>query len=100
MALIEKAEALKDSTDWKGTTQTMLQLQKHWKHAGTCPPSDEHKLWRRFSKAQDHFFNAKKSQFAERNKEEKKTSNLRREILKKVEAFKIGKNRAADLKYS
>ena len=97
MALIEKAEALKDSTDWRETTQAMLQLQKDWKHAGTCPPSDEHRLWRKFHKAQDHFFNAKKSQFAERNKEEKKNLELKKAILKKVEEFKLGKNRAADL---
>ena len=97
MALIEKAEALKDSTDWKSATQAMLQLQKDWKTAGSCPPSDEHRLWKKFHKAQDHFFNAKKSQFAERNKEEKKNLELKREILKKVGAFKLTKNRADDL---
>lgn len=97
MALIEKAEALKDSTDWKSVTQAMLQLQKDWKTAGSCPPSDEHRLWKKFHKAQDHFFNAKKSQFAERNKDEKKNLELKREILKKVGAFKLTKNRADDL---
>lgn len=97
MALIEKAESLKDSTDWKATTQTMLQLQKQWKTAGSCPPGEEHKLWRRFHKAQDVFFNAKKAQFANRNKEEKENLGKKRELLKEVEAFKIGKNRAADL---
>ena len=85
MALIEKAEALKDSTDWKSATQAMLQLQKDWKTAGSCPPSDEHRLWKKFHKAQDHFFNAKKSQFAERNKEEKKNLELKRRFLKKLE---------------
>ena len=57
----------------------MLQLQKQWKTAGTCPPGEEHKLWRRFSKAQDVFFKAKKAQFADRNKEEKEKTLLRRE---------------------
>ena len=97
MALIEKAESLKESTDWRETTQAMLQLQKDWKNAGTCPPSDEHRLWRKFHKAQDHFFNAKKSQFAERNKEEKANLELKRNIIKKVEEFKLSKNRADDL---
>ena len=97
IALIEKAESLKDSTDWKDTTQAMLQLQKQWKTAGSCPPGEEHKLWRRFHKAQDVFFNAKKTQFANRNKEEKENLGKKRELLKEVEAFKIGKNRAADL---
>ena len=97
MALIEKAEALKDSTDWRETTQTMLQLQKAWKTAGTCTPSDEHRLWRKFHKAQDFFFNAKKSQFADRNKEEKANLKLKSALLKKVEGFKLTKNRADDL---
>ncbi|MBI48752.1 MAG: hypothetical protein CL850_00460 [Crocinitomicaceae bacterium] len=96
-ALIEKAEGLKDSNDWKETTQAMLQLQKDWKNAGSCSPSDENKLWRKFHKAQDQFFNAKKFQFAERNKEEKANLELKREVLKKVEAFKLTKNRAYDL---
>lgn len=97
LALIEKAESLKDSTDWKNTTQAMLQLQKQWKTAGSCPPGEEHKLWRRFHKAQDVFFNAKKAQFADRNKEEKENLGKKKELLAKVEAFKIGKNRADDL---
>lgn len=95
--LIEKAESLKDSKDWKSTTQAMLQLQKDWKTAGSCPPSDEHKLWRKFHKAQDVFFKAKKAQFADRNKEEKDNLVKKKDILAQVEAFKIGKNRAADL---
>ena len=97
MALIEKAESLKDSTDWRDATQAMLQLQKDWKNAGSCPPGDEHRLWRKFHKAQDHFFNAKKSQFADRNKAEKANLELKRAILKKVEEFKLTKNRADDL---
>lgn len=97
MALIETAEALKDSADWRETTQVMLQLQKDWKRAGSCPPSDEHRLWRKFHKAQDHFFNAKKAQFAERNKTEKANLELKRGILKKVEEFNLTKNRADNL---
>ena len=96
-ALIEKAEALKDSTDWRETTQTMLQLQTAWKTAGRCTPSDEQRLWRKFHKAQDFFFNAKKSQFADRNKEEKANLKLKSALLKKVEVFKLTKNRADDL---
>jgi hypothetical protein len=97
MELIEKAEALKDSTDWRETTQAMLQLQKDWKNAGSCPPSDEHRLWRKFHKAQDVFFNAKKSQFADRNKEEKANLILKKALLQKVEDFKLTDNRGADL---
>ena len=95
--LCEKAEAIQDSTDWKDTTAVMLQLQKDWKTAGSCPPGEEHKLWRRFHKAQDVFFKAKKAQFADRNKDEKVNLGLKNVLLEKVEAFKITDDRIADL---
>jgi len=97
LELCEKAEALKESTDWRDTTQAMLQLQKTWKEAGSCSPGDEHRLWRRFHKAQDVFFKAKKAQFADRNKEEKANLILKNAILEKVEGFKITDNRSEDL---
>ena len=95
--LCEKVESIQDSTDWKDTTALMLQLQKDWKTAGSCPPGEEHKLWRRFHKAQDIFFKAKKAQFADRNKEEKVNLGLKNTLLEKVEAFKITDDRIADL---
>jgi len=97
LELCEKAEALTESTDWRDTTQVMLQLQKTWKEAGSCSPGDEQRLWRRFHKAQDVFFKAKKAQFADRNKEEKSNLVLKKVILEKVEGFKITDNRSEDL---
>ena len=97
IVLCEKAESIQDSNDWKDTTAVMIQLQKDWKIAGSCPPGEEHKLWRRFHKAQDFFFKAKKAQFADRNKEEKVNLGLKNALLEKVEAFKITDNRIDDL---
>ncbi len=97
IVLCEKAESIQDSNDWKGTTAIMIQLQKDWKTAGSCPPGEEHKLWRRFHKAQDVFFKAKKAQFADQNKEEKVNLELKKELLEKVEAFKITDHRISDL---
>ncbi|HIB78463.1 MAG TPA: DUF349 domain-containing protein [Flavobacteriales bacterium] len=97
LSLCEKAEGLKDNTDWKNTTLAMLELQKNWKSAGTCPPGDEHRLWKRFHKAQDVFFKAKKAQFADRNAEEKVNLGLKSTLLEKVEGFVISDNRAGDL---
>jgi hypothetical protein len=97
LELCEKAEALKESTDWRDTTQAMLQLQKTWKEVGSCSPGDEHRLWRRFHKAQDVFFKAKKAQFADRNIEEKANLVLKNAILEKVEGFKITDKRSEDL---
>ena len=97
MALIEKAEALNDSTDWRDTTQAMLQLQQEWKGAGSCPPGDEHRLWRKFHKAQDVFFKAKKTQFADRNKEEKVNQVLKNTLLETVESFALTGDRGKDI---
>ena len=97
MALIEKAESLKDSTEWRDTTQAMIQLQNDWKSVGSCPSGDEHRLWRKFHKAQDVFFKAKKAQFADRNKEEKVNQVLKNTLLDKVESFTLTGDRGKDI---
>ncbi len=51
-----QAEALQDSTDWRGTTQELIALQKQWKEIGFTPRKPGQELWERFRAAQDHFF--------------------------------------------
>lgn len=97
MALIEEAEGIQNSTDWKATSEAMIRLQKDWKAAGACAPGDEHKLWKKFRTAQDVFFKAKKAQFADRSKEEKANLVLKQALLEKIEAFKVTDNRNVDL---
>ena len=55
-ALIEQAEALKDSTDWKKTTDQYVALQKQWKEIGSVPRKKSEQLWKRFRAACDEFF--------------------------------------------
>jgi len=95
--LIEQAEGIQNSTDWKATTDAMIRLQKEWKAAGPCAPGDEHRLWKKFREAQDVFFKAKKAQFADRGKEEKANLALKMALLEKIEAFTISDNRNVDL---
>ena len=57
MALIEQAEALKDSTEWKKTTEALIDLQKQWKTIGAVPRKKSEILWKRFRAACDAFFN-------------------------------------------
>ena len=97
LKLIEEAESMQNSTDWKSTSDAMIRLQKAWKEAGPCAPGDEHKLWKSFRSAQDVFFKAKKAQFADRNKEEVANLELKRALLEKIEAFQISDNRGQDL---
>lgn len=56
LAIVEKAEALKDSTEWKKTTDALIQLQKEWKEIGAVPRKKAEALWKRFRAACDEFF--------------------------------------------
>lgn len=60
LELVEQAEALKDSTDWKATTDTLVALQKKWHEIGTVPKKYSDQIWERFNSACDTFFAAKK----------------------------------------
>ena len=59
LELCEKAEALKDSTDWKETSAIMAQLQKEWKEIGPTNRKDTEHIWKRFIAACDHFYKQK-----------------------------------------
>ncbi len=81
--LCEKAEALKDSTDWKATTDQLIALQKEWKTIGAVAKKQSDEVWARFNAACDAFFENKKantsSQFAEQNENlQKKRSIIER----------------------
>ena len=58
-ALCEKAEALKDSTDWKATADILTKLQKEWKTIGPVSKKHSDAVWKRFIGACDHFFTQK-----------------------------------------
>lgn len=58
-SLCEKAEALKDSTDWKTTSDKMIELQKEWKTVGPVAKKYSDEVWKRFITACDYFFDQK-----------------------------------------
>ncbi len=61
--LIAKAEELKDSTDWKDTTEQLKRIQDQWKKLGSAGPRDDQRLWKTFRAACDKFFENKKEYF-------------------------------------
>ena len=69
--LVEKAEALMDSTDWRSTGDILINLQKQWKEIGTVPRKYSEDLWKRFTAACDHFFEARQAATADVRNEEK-----------------------------
>ena len=96
-ALIEKAEALSSSTNWREDAPKMMDLQKEWKAVGACPPREEQKLWRRFRKAQDQFFNARKTEMAGKIEEEKENLKKKKSLIEEIKGYVITGKRKDDL---
>ncbi|MBQ7462594.1 MAG: DUF349 domain-containing protein [Bacteroidaceae bacterium] len=69
--LVEKAESLMDSTEWRSTGDILINLQKQWKEIGTVPRKYSEDLWKRFTAACDHFFEARQAATADVRNEEK-----------------------------
>lgn len=95
--LIEKAESLQSSTDWKNTTEELIRLQKEWKKIGSAGPKLEKRLWNKFRAACDHFFNAKQQHFAGQEKELDENLLAKQELIKEIGTFKLSGDKNADL---
>lgn len=87
-ALCEKAEALKDSTDWRSTTDLLVKLQQEWKEIGPVNRKNSNAIWERFRAACDAFFTAKEKAVGGERNEEKANLNKKREILEKLQQLK------------
>lgn len=86
-ALIEKVNALKDSTDWKKTTEEILNLQKQWKTAGNANQRVEQGLWKEFRSACDSFFNSKQRHFEEADKQNEVNLATKMDIIAKIQSY-------------
>ena len=84
-ALAERAEALKDSTDWKAATDEFVAMQKEWKTIGTVAKKYSDAVWRRFQEACDSFFDAKKKATSGARKEEAENLRAKREVIAELE---------------
>ena len=89
-ALIEKVNALKNSTDWKETTRKIVAIQKEWKQIGGAGPRYEQRLWKTFRAACDEFFNAKQAYFDELDKANEVNLSKKEELIKRIEAYQSG----------
>ena len=87
IALCEKAEALKDSTDWKKTTDQLVALQKEWKTIGTVAKKQSDAVWKRFITACDAFFEAKNKQNTNTRKVEHDNLKAKKEIIATINAI-------------
>lgn len=86
-ALCEKAEALKDSTDWKGTTEKMIALQKEWKTIGQVTRRHSDSIWKRFITACDYFFDNKNKNVSSQKSEEQTNLEAKKSLIEKVKTM-------------
>ena len=84
-ALVEKAEALKDSTDWGATTNKFIELQKQWKTIGAVPHKVSDAIWKRFNDACNYFFDKKTEANAGQRKEEEANLEIKKGIISDLE---------------
>lgn len=84
-ALIEKAEALKDSTDWGATTNKLVELQKEWKTIGPVAHKVSDAVWKRFNDACNYFFEKKNEATAGQRKEEEANLELKKNVIAELE---------------
>lgn len=82
--LCERAEAMKDSTDWKKTTQDMIDIQKEWKTIGIVPRKYVDVIWKRFIGACDYFFEQKKLSTSSRYEEEARNLEAKRAVVQTI----------------
>ena len=81
IALCEKAESLKDSTDWKKTANEFVAIQKEWKTIGPVAKKYSDSVWKRFIGACDYFFEQKEKQTSNVHKEEHANLDAKKEII-------------------
>ena len=87
MDLCLEAEALKDSTDWKKTTQQFIDIQKRWKEVGPVPRKNSDIIWKRFRAACDYFFDRKSEHFSDVDDEQVENLKKKQALIEEVEAF-------------
>lgn len=85
--LVEEAEALQDSTEWRKTGDRLIQLQKEWRTIGAVPRKYSEPLWKRFTAACDHFFEAKNEATAGQREEEQANMAAKQDVIQQLKAL-------------
>ena len=85
--MCEKAESLKDSTDWKATADILTKLQKEWKEVGPVAKKFSEPIWKRFVTACDYFFEQKSKAEAVHRTAEQENLDKKKAIIEKLNAI-------------
>ena len=85
--LVEKAKALAESTEWKSTSDKLINLQKEWKTIGMVPKKVGDQLWNEFITACNHFFEARNAANAGTRSSEHQNLSQKRDIIAQLRAL-------------
>jgi len=86
----ERAEELKESTDWDNTAKELIELQKKWKEIGPVPKKNSEEVWNRFRSACDEFFQKKKSQDSSQSKDYGQNLKQKQDLIEQIKNFQPG----------
>ena len=95
-ALAERAEALKDSKEWRKATDEFVAMQKEWKAIGPVPKKHSDSIWKRFLAACDYFFAHKKEATSSQRSAEQANLAAKREIIEALEKLDPAQDDAID----
>jgi len=90
--LCVQAETWQDSTDWKEATEALINLQKEWKEIGSVPRKHSDKIWKRFRKACDHFFERKSEHFVELDSSFEDNLKEKEKLIEELKNFEPGED--------
>jgi hypothetical protein len=94
-ALLDQAEALKDSEDWQEATNVFKRIQAEWKKVGHVPRSESDKIWKKFKAACNHYFERLSAHNAEKDAAFAGNLEQKQALLEEVKAFETGKDQKA-----
>lgn len=93
-----QAEALKESTDWRRTTDELIALQHEWKKIGTVPSKFSDKIWKRFRAACDEFFKRKSEYFSNIGEMQEENLQKKKEIIEQIRNYEYSDDNVENLK--
>ena len=82
-----QADAMKESNEWKKTTDEFIRIQKKWKEIGPVPRKQSDIIWKRFREACDYFFERKSHFFSHIDQEQDHNLKIKEAILEELKGF-------------
>jgi uncharacterized coiled-coil protein SlyX len=97
LKLIERVEEIKDSKDWKNTTNEIIKRQNEWKEIGTVPQEESEKIWQKFREVCNYFFDRRKKHFEELKSQEIENLEKKKALIEEIKNYQPTGNLEEDL---